>query len=469
MTIFAHIFMLVEMILCLLFLLLCPVVASATTYRVDSQSAFEQLPQPLRLTAGDRLLLKRGCTFVGTLDIETAGSRRSRVVVGAYGRGGKPRIVAPVGARWTLRVQQPDYVSVGQLDLSCADTVRLNGRTGLRLELANSSGGHDVRLQQLDIHDIHGSLVKRDGGGSAILVVCRGNRQPTAFDGLLIEDCTISRCERNAMIWEAPYDRHRPDWKPSRGVVVRRNLIEYVPGDGIVPIGCDGALIEYNLMRHCPDMLPREEAAAGFWPWSCDDTLIQYNEVSGHKAPWDGQPFDADYNCRNTTIRCNYSHDNYGGFLLVCAAGPREAPYSIGNMGTLAEKNVSINDGIRPYSTYRGEFSPAIHVAGPCLNTVIRQNIVAYDRNRFRQDADTNVVSFTDWDGYADSTLIAHNLFYTLAPAAYSLSHSRRTTLRDNQLADRQLPLRRLLRPVKIAKGKAVVMAVRKKSERSKR
>lgn len=43
-------------------------------------------------------------------------------------------------------------------------------------------------------------------------------------------------------------------------------------------------MIEYNVMRDCPDMLPDTEAAAGIWPWSCDNTLVQFNEVSGHKA-----------------------------------------------------------------------------------------------------------------------------------------------------------------------------------------
>ena len=36
--------------------------------------------------------------------------------------------------------------------------------------------------------------------------------------------------------------------------MIRGNLIEEVPGDGIVPIGCDSTLIEYNVMRDCPDM-----------------------------------------------------------------------------------------------------------------------------------------------------------------------------------------------------------------------
>lgn len=78
-------------------------------------------------------------------------------------------------------------------------------------------------------------------------------------------------------------------------------------------------------MRDCPDMLPDTEAAAGIWPWSCDNTLVQFNEVSGHKAPWDAQGFDSDWNCRGTVIQYNYSHDNYGGLVLVCNDGTADA------------------------------------------------------------------------------------------------------------------------------------------------
>lgn len=84
-------------------------------------------------------------------------------------------------------------------------------------------------------------------------------------------------------------------------------------------------MIEYNVMRDCPDMLPDTEAAAGIWPWSCDNTLVQFNEVSGHKAPWDAQGFDSDWNCRGTVIQYNYSHDNYGGLVLVCNDGTADA------------------------------------------------------------------------------------------------------------------------------------------------
>lgn len=55
----------------------------------------------------------------------------------------------------------------------------------------------------------------------------------SVFDSLTIENCVIRRCERNAIIWSAPWSRR--NWHLSSHTVVRKNLIEEVPGDGIGP------------------------------------------------------------------------------------------------------------------------------------------------------------------------------------------------------------------------------------------
>ncbi len=82
------------------------------------------------------------------------------------------------------------------------------------------------------------SLIKQKGGGSGILIVNKGQDVISTFDGLTIENCIIRRCERNGMIWSSYSSRN--NWHPSTNTVVRKNLIEEVPGDGIVPIGCEG-------------------------------------------------------------------------------------------------------------------------------------------------------------------------------------------------------------------------------------
>lgn len=154
-------------------------------------------------------------------------------------------------------------------------------------------------------------------------------------------------------------------WYPSLTTRISGNLLEQIPGDGIVPIGCDGAVIEYTRMRDCTRLLPEGEAAAGIWSWSCDNTGIQFNEVSDHKAPWDAQDFDADWNCRNTLIQYNYSHDNEGGFLLVCTNGAVREPVNAGNVDAVVRYNVSVNDGFAPGGCTQG-FHPSSTSVGRC-------------------------------------------------------------------------------------------------------
>ena len=84
------------------------------------------------------------------------------------------------------------------------------------------------------------------------------NKRPTNLNN------HIYRTERNAINFRASANRDK--WYPNLNVIVKNNLIEKVPGDGIVIFGCDGAIVEHNTLRDFPDILPDSEAAAGIWP-----------------------------------------------------------------------------------------------------------------------------------------------------------------------------------------------------------
>src|SRR5690606_21855700 len=118
-----------------------------------------------------------------------------------------------------------------------------------------------------------------------------------------------------------------------------------------------------------------DEAAVGIWPWSSDNTVIQFNEVSDHKAyKVDGQGYDADFNCKNTIIQYNYSHNNSGGFVLVCNKGESTGTNdNIGNEGSVVRYNISLDDGRYPDSDItRGTIS----LNGPITNTTIEKNVI---------------------------------------------------------------------------------------------
>lgn len=387
----------------------------------------------LSLKAGDSLLLRRGTTFKGQLELSARGTSEKRIVIDAYGTGEKPCITAPDSSLYAVHIKNSDYVTLQNLEVVNTGSKRLPRRTGVKVTCENYGISNHIVLNALYIHDVNGSLIKKEGGGSGILIENRWDKDSTVsvFDSLTIENCVIRRCERNALIWNAPWSRK--NWHLSTHTLVRKNLIEEVPGDGIVPIGCDSARIEYNLMRKCTALLPDGEAAAGIWPWSCDHTLIQFNEASDHKAPWDGQGFDSDYNCTHTTIQYNYSHDNDGGFILICNAGQGETDPqdNIGNRGSIVRYNISLRDAIRQRETRIGTFSPTIHISGPCKNTLVERNILHVGDKPSTQ-TDRSVLTSDSWGGYADSTFFRHNVFYASQPSTFRLGKSTHNCFENN-------------------------------------
>lgn len=368
------------------------------------------LVEPGKFGAGDRILLKRGSVFQGELRVTASGSAMYPLIISSYGEGEKARIEGLDSSMAAIHVYNAAYVQLKDLEIVNRGGERMPGRSGVRLEIDDFGEARGMLLSGLDVRDVNGSLVKAEGGGAGILIINKGKKKVSVFHDLQIINNTIRRCERNGIIFSSEYYR-RDNWHPGRGLIIRGNLIEEVPGDGIVPIGYDGALIEYNVMRKGTDLLPVGEAAAGIWPWSCDNTVIQFNEVSGHRAHWDGQGFDSDYNSRNTLIQYNYSHDNDGGFLLICDFGSEGHPYNQGNTGTTVRFNISVNDGIRKRKARNGQmFSPAIHLAGPVDSVLIHDNII-YLTEKEHPEADRTMVLADSWGGVPQRVRLVNNIF----------------------------------------------------------
>lgn len=392
--------------------------------------SFDKL-EGLTLNPGDSILLARGSDFHQILEVSAAGSESRPIVIDAYGDGTRPLVAAPDSSLYAVCVRNSSYLILQNIEIVNKGTSRMAARTGVKISADNSGVSRDITLNSLYIHDVNGSLVKEEGGGSGLLVETRSDSVASRFDGLVIENCILRRCERNGMIWACDTWSRRRWGNPSTGVTVRHNLLEEIPGDGIVPIGCDGAVIEYNLMRNCTALLPDSEAAAGFWPWSCDNTVIRFNEVTGLSTPWDSQAYDSDYNCTNTLIEYNYSHLNDGGLILICNDGGLGPEDNAGNVGTVVRYNLSINDGVRERLTRVGTFSPGIHIAGPVRNTLIENNIL-YVGPKPSDKVDRCIITSDSWNGYADSTFIKGNVFFAAEPTTFRMTGSTANEFSDN-------------------------------------
>lgn len=384
---------------------------------------------------GDSILIRRSTEYRGHMELKGNGTESRPIVVAAWGSGKKPAIHGGGTRDYTILIRNCMYWEVCDLEITNEGNERKGGRRGVLLSSSDFGDMRHIHLKGLSIHNVNGSLRKSEGGGSAIMVSSMGKDIKSRFIDLLIERCHIYDCERNGISFSGMSSRNA--WYPSLGVVIRGNLLERIPGDGIVPIACDGALVEENIMRDSPDMLPPGEAAAGIWPWGSDNTVIRYNEVSGHKAKWDGQGFDADYNCINTIFQYNYSHDNYGGFFLVCNdGGSLGRSWNKGTENVTIENNVSINDGIRPYPTRSGWLSPSFHITGPVKGVRIRYNYVIMP-SREEKMSDTAVIRAGNWgDRWPSDVQVYENVFMLGGSYITTEGESADFGIRDNVIME---------------------------------
>ena len=359
---------------------------------------------------GDKILFAAGTSFLGTLKFKGSGKKGKPILVDRYGKGGNPIINGLGWSEATLLLYNVEYWEVRNLEITNQGKEPKAKRRGVIVRAENFGDCHHIILEGLEIHNVNGVLEKKKGGGSGILWENKGAIVKTRFIDLQILNNYIHHCERNAI--NSRGNSKRTEWHPSIGVVVRGNLIENVPGDGIVPIGCDGAIIEYNVIRNGVDSMPIGDAAAGIWPWSSDNTLIQFNEVSDHRAKWDGQSYDADFNCIGSTFQYNYSFDNWGGFMLICNNGKTLGqPHNVGTEDTKIHYNLSINDGLRTYKAHNKRFfSPIFHITGPVKNTAIHHNIIIIPEKPVKEIENT-LIEFGDWgDSYPSVTSFEDNI-----------------------------------------------------------
>lgn len=394
----------------------------AADYHVDSQSGDDAHSGATPLQAwksldrvnahvfspGDKLLFKAGTRYSGQLKPNGSGEVRDgkpvAVTIGKFGDGPRPRIDAEGKHLDTLLVRNVAFWEIADLEITNFGTNRAPGRTGVRVVTDGFGKMRHIRLRNLFVHDVNGDLSKqREGCG--IYFESRGGND-SHLDDLVIENCHLLRTDRNG-ICQRTSNRTR-----SLRVEIRGNVLEDVGGDGIKIWGSNGALVERNVLRGGRTRC--EDYAAGIWPFDSDDTLIQFNEVTGVKGTKDGQAFDSDYRCRRSVFQFNYSHDNEGGFFLVCAPGTSY------NEDTVIRYNISQNDGLNTARVF--------HFGGGSSHTMVYNNTIYLGPKQ-----DLPLILFTEWDkGHASGAQFFNNIFYVEGQARLDLGRSKNTVFEHN-------------------------------------
>ena len=346
----------------------------------------------LTLGPGDAVLFHAGQEWRGALSLTGKGAAGSPIRIGRYGEGAMPRIDGDGTHDDAVLLRNMEQVEVSDLEITNAGDGSAM-RRGVHVLLWNFGVAHHVVLRHLFIHDVGGTLEKKESGG--IQIDAFGTETPSRFDDLLVEHNVVLHVDRSGINMHCDHFA-RKIWFPSTKVVIRENYVEDVGGDGIVPLGVDHVLVEGNVVRRVAQR--SKDYNAGVWPWSSDDALFQWNDVAGTGGTKDGEGYDSDYNSHNTRFEHNYSHDNRGGFMLICTPGDSSG-YD-GNTGTRVVANISYGDHTRIFNISGGK------------DTVIEKNLFVVPKDAMPKDKMMQTVIFTYWKGWASDVTIRQNRFF---------------------------------------------------------
>jgi hypothetical protein len=322
------------------------------------------------------------------LALSSSGAKGEPIIVDRFGKGPLPRIDGDGTVEDVLRLENVEEIEVRHLEIT-NHGAEPGVRRGVLIGVTNFGTAHHLVVSDLYIHDVNGTNARKETGG--ILFRTIGSKTPSRFDGLTIERNIVWKVDRSAIVAQSN-EIARASWFPSLNVVIRDNYVEDIGGDGIVPWATDGALIEHNIALHCNQRAGSYNA--GIWPWSTDNSLFQLNEAAFTHSTLDGEGFDSDYNSRNTHFLYNYSHDNDGGFMLICTPVKRNPQGNIGNTGTVIEYNISKNDHARIFNLSGAD------------QTTVEHNAIYIGS----QD-DVEVLLISNWDGWSSDAIFRANTF----------------------------------------------------------
>ncbi|POH60144.1 hypothetical protein [Arthrobacter glacialis] len=436
-------------------------VGTATTYYVDCAATTNGVGtkaspydgvRNMNLTAvlkpGDAVAFKRGSSCVGQVHAQYSGTAAAPITYGSYGVGANARIEAN-GNETAFWVKDSEYVTVQDLELSAMGDGK-SARRGVWVQATNTGDRHGITLQRLNIHDVRGQMPstmggalpagKYSGASGGIVVEALGTTTATEFPDLLIQNNTIVNVDREGIYLWSNWCM-RPElvafwsgqlctapWHPITGSVIRNNVLRSIGGDGIAPMTAQDTLVEYNTLEGFH--LRSGGYNAGMWSANSVDVTFQHNDTSRGHSQLDGMSYDVDHSSQGMLFQYNRSHDNEGGFFLICPYGnnmPGEAKdFTI-------RYNLSVNDhytsfwvcnsGAKNGQIYNNTiFIPQTTIAGVTNHGVVKTignaapgSIVLNFTNNIFTRQNTSVPVY--WASSSQATITgSNNLFNNVTP-----------------------------------------------------
>ncbi|MGB6974340.1 MAG: right-handed parallel beta-helix repeat-containing protein [Terracidiphilus sp.] len=263
---------------------------------------------------GDQIALARATVCRGDFSPHGSGTKDRPIRITAYGRGPRPRIVAPASDRQVLLLFNQQYWQIDSLDLSGANTYGI-------FVTGDSGTLHHIYLENLYVHDAVGGEMKRKDNG---LVVVGPSSLHVFFSDILVDGVVAAHTNQWAgiLIGGGPFP-YKADAPLNSRVTVRNSSVHDVYGDGIVLFRDSNSVIETSTAWET-GMQPTETIGTpnAIWTWTCTDCIVRDNEAFLTDSPGvDGGAYDIDWDNTRNTVERNYGHDTQGYCFAVFAAG----------------------------------------------------------------------------------------------------------------------------------------------------
>ncbi len=409
----------------------------------------------LALSPGSAVLFKRGATCLGTLAPTGSGTAAAPVTVDAYGSGPLPVINANGGTQAVL-LSGVSYVQLRDLDLT-APGDNTTTRRGVYVYGADAGTLPGIVLQGLDIHDVRGKLPATTSTGNGtgkyadasggIVVEAQGSTTPTSFAGLQILDNRIHAVDRQGIYTWSNWCRSSrlasfwnslcsAAWSPATDLLVRGNRLWDIGGDGIAPMTGQHTLVEHNTLQGFNERSGSPNA--GMWTANSVDVTFQYNDTSGGHSTSDGMAYDVDHSTDGVVFQYNYSHDNQGGFFLLC-------PYDRPTVNFTIRYNLSVNDQARGFQVCNGAltngqiYGNTLYLADGISQQIVTESTSAVLDVRFTDNivARHGSSGTVGWTLNAPAWVVDHNVLYDVpVPSGASNTVTSAPLLAGRELAD---------------------------------
>jgi len=300
--------MLSSLFFCLLF------AVAGTEHKIANQADFDRLAKT-KFEPGDRILFRRGQRFQGMFAPEGYGKKGAPIRIETYGKGDRPRIDAlgkhPAG----LLLQNPAFWEVDGLEITNTDGSDddQGNLFGIRaLAKSDERTYQHLHINDCYIHDVNGKVAGKRRGGIHVHIE---RLKSSIFHDLRITNNRIvevggvgignsSSCSKVSFSGDKVSTKHL--WTD---VYVAGNYVDRTGRNNVIARSSKDAVYEHNVLANSS----RYDTGHSIFCFKTDGIKIQYNEAYGNTGDGgkDRGGFDADYNCVNTFIQYNYSHDNH--------------------------------------------------------------------------------------------------------------------------------------------------------------